>query len=97
MLADCVLDEWDDLVPQHGAGYKGPPSAPPAIPPIIINPFSYHSPGPRHRSPHGAAGSALHSAALPTPTPVVRVRAARACPRTGKIVLWPRPVAAAHR
>jgi hypothetical protein len=27
-------------------GPKGPPSAPPAIPPIIINPFSYHSPSP---------------------------------------------------
>ena len=27
-------------------GPKSPPSAPPAIPPIIINPFSYHSPGP---------------------------------------------------
>ncbi len=31
---------------QDGGGQKGPPSAPPAIPPIIINPFSYHKPGP---------------------------------------------------
>lgn len=27
-------------------GPKGPPSAPPAIPAIIINPFSYHAPSP---------------------------------------------------
>ncbi|HEY0490108.1 MAG TPA: hypothetical protein VGD30_11385 [Telluria sp.] len=27
-------------------GQKGPPSAPPAVPPIIINPFSYHTPRP---------------------------------------------------
>lgn len=27
-------------------GEKGPPSAPPAVPPIIINPFSYHTPRP---------------------------------------------------
>lgn len=27
-------------------GAKGPPSAPPAIPPIIINPFSYQTPLP---------------------------------------------------
>ena len=46
MLADCVLDEWELFAPAHAAGYKGPPSAPPAIPPIIINPFSYHSPAP---------------------------------------------------
>jgi hypothetical protein len=29
-----------------GGGPKGPPSAPPAIPPIIINPYSYQTPGP---------------------------------------------------
>jgi hypothetical protein len=46
MLADCVLDEWELFAPAHAAGYKGPPSAPPAIPPIIINPFSYQSPAP---------------------------------------------------
>ena len=28
------------------ASTKGPPSAPPAVPPIIINPFSYHTPRP---------------------------------------------------
>lgn len=33
-----LLFGWD--------GPKGPPSAPPAIPPIIINPFSYETPGP---------------------------------------------------
>jgi len=27
-------------------GVKGPPSAPPAVPPIIITPFSYHTPRP---------------------------------------------------
>ena len=27
-------------------GEKGPPSAPPAVPPIIIVPFSYHTPRP---------------------------------------------------
>lgn len=29
-----------------GFGYKGPPSAPPTIPPIIINPFKYQTPDP---------------------------------------------------
>lgn len=29
-----------------GGGVKNPPSAPPAIPPIIINPFNYQTPGP---------------------------------------------------
>jgi hypothetical protein len=30
----------------NGGKLKGPPSAPPTIPPIIINPFSYQMPAP---------------------------------------------------
>ncbi|HEU5434831.1 MAG TPA: hypothetical protein VFU95_00330 [Telluria sp.] len=48
-----MLDEstvLDDVLPGSfdfsWNGPKSPPSAPPAIPPIIINPFSYHTPGP---------------------------------------------------
>jgi hypothetical protein len=41
---------WTDA-----AGHKNPPSAPPAIPPIIINPFNRHIPSPaidpRHTPP----------------------------------------------
>jgi hypothetical protein len=29
-----------------GGGEKGPPSAPPTIPPIIITPFTYETPQP---------------------------------------------------
>jgi hypothetical protein len=40
---------------QHAAGHKNPPSAPPAIPPIIINPFKSQIPSPaidpRHTPP----------------------------------------------
>ena len=37
----------DPVRPWSGAaGHKNPPSAPPAIPPIIINPFNRHIPNP---------------------------------------------------
>jgi hypothetical protein len=35
---ECLAIHWNNP--------KGPPSAPPAIRPIIINPFSYHTPSP---------------------------------------------------
>ena len=35
-----------DRLPIANAGPKDPPSAPPAIPPIIINPFNRHTPPP---------------------------------------------------
>jgi len=38
----CVLNYRN----QDAAGHKNPPSAPPAIPPIIINPFNRHIPSP---------------------------------------------------
>ena len=37
-----------------GGGLKGPPSAPPAIPPIIINPFDREAPKLRIIDPHRA-------------------------------------------
>jgi hypothetical protein len=44
-----VVDHMEDVwtgVRLSGGGIKGPPSAPPTIPPIIINPFSYQTPAP---------------------------------------------------
>jgi hypothetical protein len=38
----CILNERN----QYAAGHKNPPSAPPAIPPIIINPFNRYIPSP---------------------------------------------------
>jgi|APAra7269097559_1048567.scaffolds.fasta_scaffold16201_2 hypothetical protein len=38
----CVLNCRN----QDAAGHKNPPSAPPAIPPIIINPFNRYIPSP---------------------------------------------------
>jgi hypothetical protein len=33
-------------IPADASAYKNPPSAPPAIPPIIINPFNRQIPSP---------------------------------------------------
>jgi hypothetical protein len=42
-IVHCLVYEtaWADV-----AGHKNPPSAPPAIPPIIINPFNRQIPPP---------------------------------------------------
>lgn len=45
----CFYDRNQDdpaRAPADAAGHKNPPSAPPAIPPIIINPFNRHIPAP---------------------------------------------------
>jgi hypothetical protein len=47
---DCILDDIDDDIPMQGVwadrGRTNPPSAPPAIPPIIIEPLNRQIPSP---------------------------------------------------
>lgn len=53
-------------------GIKGPPSAPPTIPPIIINPYTYHMPEPAidpRRTPLGPP-------IMPPPRPAMSLLAA---------------------
>jgi hypothetical protein len=46
MQASVFAPNAPELFALRRTGAKVPPSAPPAIPPIIINPFSYQSPLP---------------------------------------------------
>jgi len=61
--------------PTHGAawadaaGHKNPPSAPPAIPPIIINPFNRQIPSPTVDPRPSLPGPPI----VPPPGPALRI------------------------
>jgi len=56
---------------RHTAGHKNPPSAPPAIPPIIINPnpMGRHIPSPAIDPRHTPPGPPI----VPPPGPGLRI------------------------
>lgn len=45
-LSSVLIQTWRQRSAQPGQAAAGPKGAPPTIPPIIINPFRYDTPGP---------------------------------------------------